>query len=160
MQRVQGNPNVALLECVNPVRNKWRVRWDMKTDENGITSYMEEQLNHKPSADEIETIIGGWISETTREKIISGFQYEGVPVWLSTENQANYQRTYLQVALCQGELPVTFKFGTDKEPVYRTFENATDLGAFYRAFSDHITRTQQEGWNARRSLDLKLYRVE
>lgn len=160
MKRVQGNPNVALLECTNPVRNRWRVRWDVITDEEGNTSFMEEELTHRPSGDEIKSIISGWISENTREKIISGFQYEGVPVWLSQENQANYQRTYLKATLCQDTLPVTFKFGTDDEPVYRSFESLAELEAFFRAFSDFISQTQQEGWDARDSIDLGLYGVD
>ena len=48
MKRVQGNPDVALIECTNPVKNKWRVRWDIATDESGATSYIEEELNHRP----------------------------------------------------------------------------------------------------------------
>ena len=56
MKRVQGNPDVALLECTNPVRKKWRVRWDMSTDDTGTTSYMEEEFNHKPSEEEIKSI--------------------------------------------------------------------------------------------------------
>lgn len=160
MKRVQGNPDVALLECTNPVRNRWRVRWDVSTDATGTTSYMEEEFDRKPAVDEIKALIEGWISDATREKIVSGFSYEGVPVWLSSENQANYERAYLQAALCDGTLPVTFKFGTDSEPVYRTFDNADALGDFYRAFSEHIRRTQAEGWAARDNIDLELYRMD
>lgn len=160
MKRVQGNPNVALIECTNPVRNRWRVRWDIQPDDDGNASFMEEEFNHRPSGEEIKSLISGWISDNTREKIISGFRYEGVPVWLSQENQSNYERSYLQATLCQGALPVTFKFGTDEEPVYRTFENATDLGAFYRAFSDYISQTQEEGWAAKDNIDLGLYGVD
>ncbi len=160
MRRVQGNPDVTLLECTNPVKNKWRVRWDVSTDATGTTSYMEEVFDHKPSVDEIKSLIEGWISDATRERIISGFSYEGVPVWLSTENQANYERAYIQASLCDGTLPVTFKFGTDSEPVYRTFDNAEALGAFYRAFSEHIQQAQLDGWNARDSIDLEPYRMD
>lgn len=159
MKRVQGNPDVALIECVNPVRGKWRVRWDVAVDADGNASYMEEEFNHCPTEDEIKTLICGWISDNTREKIISGFRYEDVPVWLSEQNQANYERAYLQATLCKGSLPVTFKFGTDDEPVYKTFETTAELENFYRAFSDYIQRTQVEGWNARDMVDLELYHV-
>ena len=67
MKRVQGDPDVALLECTNPVRNKWRVRsGDVSVDESGITSYMEEEFNHKPSEEEIKSIISGWINAPDR----------------------------------------------------------------------------------------------
>ncbi len=79
MKRVQGNPDVALLECTNPVRNKWRVRWDVSIDESGTTSYMEEEFNHKPSDAEIKSTICGWIDEQTRNAILSGFSYEAIP---------------------------------------------------------------------------------
>ena len=99
MKRVQGNPDVALLECTNPVRNKWRVRWDVSIDESGTTSYMEEEFNHKPSDAEIKSTICGWIDEQTRNAILSGFSYEGNTVWLSIENQTNYERDYNKVRL-------------------------------------------------------------
>lgn len=158
MKRVQGNSDVALLECTNPVRNKWRVRWDVSTDESGTASYMEEEFDHRPSVDEVKSLIEGWISDATRERIISGFTYEGVPVWLSPENQANYQRAYIQSKI-GGGVSVEFKFGTDDEPVYRRFENATELENFYLAFSEHIQQAQLEGWRFRDSIDLEPYRM-
>lgn len=33
MKRVEGSAGVSLLECVNPVKNKWRVRWDVQPSE-------------------------------------------------------------------------------------------------------------------------------
>lgn len=38
IKRVQGSKDVSLLECVNPRRNKWRIRWDVKTDADGVTT--------------------------------------------------------------------------------------------------------------------------
>ena len=29
MKRTEGSAVVKLLECVNPVKNKWRIRWDV-----------------------------------------------------------------------------------------------------------------------------------
>lgn len=159
MKRVQGNHDVTLIECTNPVRNKWRVRWDVSTDESGTTSYMEAEFDHRPSVDEVKSLIEGWISDATRERIISGFTYEGVPVWLSAENQANYERAYIQSKMGNG-VSVVFKFGTDDKPVYRKFENPADIEAFYRAFSEHIQQAQLDGWNARDSIDLEPYLMD
>lgn len=161
MQRVQGNPQVALLECVNPIRNKWRVRWDVKTDENGITSYMEEQLFYRPTENDIKSIIHGWINEQTNERILTEFCYEGVPVWLSTENQFNYKAAYdLAVQTAGASLPVTFKFGTDDEPRYRKFDSLESLTDFYTKALRHVHDMLQQGWNEKDNLDLKLYQVE
>lgn len=160
MKRVQGNADVALLECTNPVRNKWRVRWDVTTDESGITSYMEEQFNHRPSTDEIKVLINEWIDERTKEAILSGFRFEGNLVWLSIENQTNYERDYLKAHFnLPDALPVTFKFGTDEQPVYRTFKSKEDIEEFYRGYTSHIRQTQLDGWNAKDAVDLELYYV-
>ena len=35
MKKVEGNIGVRLLECINPIKNKWRVRWDVQPGENG-----------------------------------------------------------------------------------------------------------------------------
>ena len=55
MKRVEGSAGVSLLECTNPVKNKWRIRWDVQKKEDGSASYMEEEFNHKPTDEEILT---------------------------------------------------------------------------------------------------------
>ena len=46
MKRVEGSAGVSLLECVNPVKNKWRVRWDVQpSEQEGNASYMEEEFS-------------------------------------------------------------------------------------------------------------------
>lgn len=160
MKRVQGNPDVALLECTNPVRKKWRVRWDVSTDETGTTSYMEEEYNHKPSEEEIKSIISGWINSQTASRILSGYRYEGKMVWLSTENQFNYKAAYdLAVQTAGAALPVTFKLGDDDNPEYVTFETLDTLTAFYTGAMQFVQKTQLDGWNAKDAIDLELYRV-
>lgn len=57
MRRVEGNADVKLLECTNPVQNKWRMRWDVQTDVNGSTSFMEAEFSGKPTVEEIERTI-------------------------------------------------------------------------------------------------------
>ncbi len=54
MKRVEGSADVSLLECTNPVKGKWRVRWDMEAREDGSASYMEEEFSGKPTPEEIE----------------------------------------------------------------------------------------------------------
>ena len=45
MKKVEGNTGVRLLECINPIKNKWRVRWDVQPGENGSATYMEEEFD-------------------------------------------------------------------------------------------------------------------
>lgn len=160
MKRVQGNPDAALLECTNPVKNKWRVRWDVVTDESGITSYIEEVFDHKPSDDEIRSLVSGWINSQTEAKILSGYRYEGKTVWLSTENQFNYKAAYdLAVQTAGATLPVTFKLGDDGSPEYVTFDTLGSLTAFYTGAMQFIQQALLDGWNAKDAIDLDLYRV-
>ena len=113
MKRVEGSSGISLLECVNPVKDKWRVRWDVQHNEqDDSVSYMEEEFPYKPDGEEIR----------------SGFTYNGIPVWLSQENQFNYKSAYdLAVQTDGTSLPVRFKFGTDDEPVYYEFNTWDNL---------------------------------
>ena len=95
MKRTEGSAVVKLLECVNPVKNKWRIRWDVIAKEDGSANYMEAEFtNGKPSVDDIKRIVLDWYNEQTDQAIISGFTYKGQAVWLSTENQFNYKAVY------------------------------------------------------------------
>ena len=122
MKRVEGTSGIRLIECVSPARNRWRIRWDVQEREDGSASYMEEGFIGKPGPDTIKSVITGWYNDQTDREILSGFVYEDMPVWLSSENQFNYKAAYdLAVQTGGAMLPVTFKFGTDEEPQYRTF---------------------------------------
>lgn len=160
MKQVEGSAGVALLECTNPVKNKWRVRWDVKTNEDGSASYMEEELDHKPNAEEIRSLVSKWYNDETDERILSGFEYDGQPVWLSSENQFNYKAAYDLAVQTNGQnLPVTFKFGVEDAPYYRTFDTLADLQDFYMKVMKHIQDALSEGWKKKDALDLALYDV-
>ena len=57
MRRVEGSAGVSLMECTNPVKDKWRIRWDVQEKEDGSASYMEEEFSHKPTDEEIRTLV-------------------------------------------------------------------------------------------------------
>ncbi|RHH76833.1 DUF4376 domain-containing protein [Parabacteroides merdae] len=158
MKRVEGSADVSLLECTNPVKGKWRVRWDMEAREDGSASYMEEEFDHRPDVEEVRSLISNWYNAGTDGFILSGFEYEGRPVWLSRENQFNYKAAYdLAVQTGGQNLPVTFKLGADDEPYYRTFETVSDLQNFYVKAMKHIQDALSEGWKKKDALDLALY---
>lgn len=149
---------MALLECTNPVLGKWRVRWGVEAKEDGSATYMEEELDHRPGAEEVRSLVSGWHNSRTDERILSGFEYDGQPVWLSSENQFNYKAAYDLAVQTDGQnLPVTFKLGTDDAPCYRTFDTVADLQDFYVKAMKHIQDTLQEGWKKKDALDLALY---
>lgn len=159
MRRVEGNAGVALLECTNPIKDKWRIRWDVREKEDGTTSYMEHEFNHKPTDEEIRSTVMTWYNGQTDSAILSGFSYEDTPVWLSSENQFNYKSAYdLAVQTSGSTLPVTFKFGTDTQPHYHTFGTLQELKDFYTAAMKHIQSTLAEGWKKKDAFDINLYR--
>lgn len=160
MRRVEGGSEVRLLECTNPKRNKWRVRWDIrpKEDSENIVTYMEEEFDHKPTTEEIKTMVIDWYNQQIGSEIISGFTYNGVPVWLSQENQFNYKAAYDLAVQTNGDtLPVVFKFGTDTEPVYKTFITLEELTDFYTKAMSHIQDTLYEGWRKKDGFDVEAY---
>ena len=76
MKRVEGSAGVSLLECTNPVKGKWRIRWDVQKKEDDSASYMEEEFNHKPTDEEIRSTVTAWYNRETDKAILSGFIYD------------------------------------------------------------------------------------
>lgn len=155
MKRIKGTDGVELVECVNPITNKWRVRWDVQanagTDEKGEqetgVNYMEEEFSCKPTFPEIKELITGWFNQSIDEQILSGFVWNGYPVWLSTENQFNYKAAYdLAVQTNGATLPVTFKFGSVETLVYHEFKSLDELTDFYTKSVAFVQDTLKEGW--------------
>lgn len=153
MRRVEGSAGVSLLECTNPVKDKWRIRWDVQEKKNGSASYMEEEFSHKPTDEEIRTLVMSWYNSQTDAAILSGFVYKNAPVWLSTENQYND----LAVQTDGKSLPVTFKFGSDEQPEYHTFEKLNELKDFYVQAVRHIQNTLEEGWRQKDRFKVEQY---
>lgn len=79
-------------------------------------------------------------------------------MWLSTENQLNYKAAYDLAVQTEGKtLPVTFKFGTEDEPSYHTFDTLEELADFYLKATEYVQNTLAEGWKKKDAFDLSLY---
>ena len=92
------------------------------------------------------------------QKILSGFVWKEMSVWLSTENQFNYKAAYDLAVMSQGKsLPVTFKFGSTDNPVYYTFETLDDISDFYISAMTYINTCLAEGWKLKDSIDWSVY---
>lgn len=160
MDRRNGSSDVQLFECTNPVRNYWRIRFDVQKNEDGSADYMEHQFQHKPSLAEIKSVINNFYNEQTDANILSGLQYEGQMVWLSAENQANYKAAYDLAVQTQGEsLPYKVKLGSEDAPVYKEFNSLQDFKAYYLAIQKHIQETISEGWKKKDSIDWSQYQA-
>lgn len=163
--RTQGTQGVSLIECVNPNTNKWRVRWDVQPNPDEGKSgtgvnYEEVEFMHKPSIDEVKKVIIEWYNKKIDDAILRNFVWNEMPVWLSVENQFNYKGAFDLATQTNGAtLPVTFKFGTDDEPVYHEFSTLEDITDFYIkavAFKDQVLA---DGWKAKDSFDFSPYCV-
>ena len=158
MRRIQGSAGVKPIECVHPVKNKWRIRWDVQEREDGTVTYMETEFDHKPTEGEIKQTIVSWINEQTDQAILAGFQWNGMPVWLSSENQFNYKAAYdLAVQTNGATLPVKFKFGTDDVPCYHTFHTVEELTDFYMQSIKYIQEKLDIGWTQKDAFSLEPY---
>lgn len=154
IQNISGCAGVLPIECVSPRKNKWKIRWDITEKEDGTAEWYEEDFDHKPTSDEIRSIIVKFYNNQVDEKILSGFRWKDMPVWLSTENQLNYKVAFdLAVQTNGASLPVTFKFGTDGTPVYYEFTNLAELQDFYTKAIMFVQNTLAEGWKTKDNID-------
>lgn len=161
MQEVAGCCGVSCLECVNPRKGKWRIRWNIQDKDDGTSEWVEEDFDHKPSVDEVRKVVLDWYNAEIDAEIISGFKWNGTGVWLSSENQFNYKAAYdLAVQTGGQNLPVTFKFGTDEEPVYHEFKDVSELTDFYTKAMAYIQEVLAKGWKEKDSFDFSKYAVD
>ena len=111
---------------------------------------------HRPKKEEVIDVITNHVNSLTDEKILSGFVWNGINVWLSTENQFNFKAAFDIAAQTGGAtLPIKFKLGErDGEPVYHVFNTMDEFTDFYTSAMAYIMQTLNEGWeekdNARR----------
>lgn len=163
MKRTRGNKGIELLGkiSVNPV--KYRIRWDIQPhfndegEEQGV-SFMEAETLYKPNIEQVKNIVLNGYNQIIGERILSGFVWKDMSVWLSSENQFNYKAAYDLAVMSQGKtLPTVFKFGTTENPVYYTFETLDDISDFYVSAMAYINKCLAEGWRMKDEIDWSEY---
>ena len=131
----------GLKKCYVPVRETYSqtiISYSMTLEPDGIHAtwyevYFNKKEVQKPSLEQIKDAVISDINARVKDNIISGFVWNGKPVWLSEENQMNF---------AQGVAPVTLKIGeeSDKTPIYQSFGTTEEL----KAFSDACTLYKQQ----------------
>lgn len=160
VMKVNGCIGVLPIECVNPRKNKWKVRWNITEKEDGSSDWYEQDYDHKPTLEEIRDTIVKFHNGQVDAKILSGFSWKDMPVWLSSENQFNYKASFDLAVQTNGQnLPVRFKFGTDKDPKYYDFKTVDELSDFYTSAIKFINDTLQAGWAEKDSIDFSVYSI-
>lgn len=164
MKRSEGIKGIILVECINRYIGKYRIRWDVQPKEveegfNAVTFYETELTqSFRPRLSDIKSAVLSAINADVDEKILSGFTWKGMSVWLSTENQFNYKAAYDLAVMSQGQsLPTVFKFGTTDNPVYYSFETLEDISDFYISAMAYINTCLAEGWKKKDSIDWSVY---
>lgn len=116
-------------------------------------------MNPYPTFQEIQEAILTDINDYVKSQIIECFTWSEHSVWLSLENQTNYKNA-LDIAIQgQGEsLPMTFRFGTDTEPDYVTFNTIEELQEFYNNIVNHIDVCRMYGWDIKDRINWDEYK--
>ena len=109
-----------------------------------------KNYDHKPTVREIKQDIRDLINADTSRKILTGMTWNGIPLWLSQENQRN-----ISDAVRAATLPVRLKLGEDEDgnPIYYTFEDAGELSELHKAVWEHIRASLDYGWREKDAVD-------
>ena len=160
MQKVYG-AKAAQDGIVRVGRAKYDLFYGFGTDDqnedNGGWNW-RHRFDHWPTLAEVREVIFGVIDARVQDTILQGLSYEDALVWLSADNQRTYSLTAMSVQSDpKGALPVTVKLGTDEQPVWRTFEEATAFMAFFNTITAHINRAREEGWQEKKNINWAAY---
>lgn len=69
MKESAGSRGTALVECINPKRDIWRVRWNMRDAADGMSVWTEEDFAHKPTPGDIERMLSESVCDATEEEL-------------------------------------------------------------------------------------------
>ena len=128
-----------------------------KTETN-LGTWYETWLSGKPSVEQVKGIILDAMNKEVDQKILSGFVWKEMPVWLSSENQFNYKAAYDLAFQTNGaSLPTVFKFGDTENPVYYKFDTLDELQDFYVKAMTYINEQLAIGWAKKDAIDWSVY---
>lgn len=108
----------------------------------------------KPTIEQIKKAVIDDINAHTKAKIVGGFVWNGINVWLSEENQHN-----ISEAQRLGIVPSKFKLGENEDgtPIYHTFETTEELQEFELAMTQYIKSCLEAGWEEKDGMDWTPY---
>lgn len=114
----------------------------------------------KPTIEQVKKAVLDDINKQTDEKILTGFVWNDMPVYLSDENQRNFSEAQrIAMIMPDAILPVTFKLGeqADETPIYYEFTTAEELTGFYLQAVAFINQTLADGWQRKDGIDWAPY---
>lgn len=140
-------------------RKRWEVFYGFGMDGDQGYNY-RQTLDYKPTVSEVKQLIIDTINANTDEKILNGFVWNGIHVYLSIENQNNFKAAFdLNMQMNGAMFPIKFKLSEDAEgnAVYHTFSDMKDFTDFYTSAVAYINQCLNEGWAEKDNLDMKPY---
>ena len=162
MNRINGYRNA--FSYIRRERARTVIGYGLKELGNGLYEWYEVYLYKKKTPivdfDMVKEAILKDIDSQTDEQILSGFVWNDIPVWLSSEHQFDYKAAYDIAYQTNGaNLPIRFKLGEDDEsnPIYHTFKTIEELSDFYIKGISFINQTLEEGWARKDSINWEDY---
>ena len=141
------------------------VNYDRQTVDEINSTWHEVSFskNHGdlPNFEDLKKAILEDINKDTDYKILTGFTWNNIHVYLSIENQRNFSEAYHMAQSSSSILPITFKLGEDEneEPVYYTFTTVEELTSFYTQAFAYINQCLNEGWQRKDAIDWEPYKA-
>lgn len=127
-------------------------------NETSKGKWMIEVFKTMPTIEKVKDMILSYYNSKIDEKILSGMEWNGMKVWLSSENQFNYKAAYdIAVQTNGSNLPVVFKFGDVDKPQYHMFKTLDELSDFYLKTVEYVQTTLFNGWKEKDSIDWSVY---
>lgn len=126
--------------------------------ETPLATWKEHRFNYVPTIDDIKKVVLDYYNKQIDNEITSGLVWNGMKIWLSSENQFNYKAAYdLAIQTNGSTLPIVFKFGDEQNAVYHEFTDIKELTDFYMSSIKHIQNTLEKGWEKKDNIDWKIF---
>ena len=163
MNKVCGNQNDYV--PIREDRSRIVISYDLQEAPNNLYTWYEiyfyKKQVGKPTFKMIKEAVYNDINSQTDYKILTGFVWNNIHVYLSIENQRNFSEAYHMAQSSSSILPITFKLGEDEneEPVYYTFTTVEELTSFYTQAFAYINQCLNEGWQRKDAIDWEPYKA-
>ena len=163
MNKVCGNQQDYI--PVREDRSRYIISYDLQEAPNNLYCWYEIYIYKKQksyiSFQDVKDAILNDINSQTDYKILTGFVWNNIHVYLSIENQRNFSEAYHMAQSNSSILPITFKLGEDEneEPVYYTFTTIEELTSFYTQAFAYINQCLNEGWQRKDAIDWEPYKA-
>ena len=163
MNKVCGN--ISDFSISREDESRYVISYDLQDAPNNLYTWYEiyfyKKQVGKPTFKMIKEAVYNDINSQTDHKILTGFVWNNIHVYLSIENQRNFSEAYHMAQSSSSILPITFKLGEneDGEPVYHTFSTSYELSDFYTKAFAYINQCLNEGWQRKDAIDWEPYKA-